>query len=94
MASIAAALKQQLEMALTNIVGSNIFNLLFILGLTALIRPLAIAPSILRVDVPVMLGMSLLLLLLVAWDRLLSRRDGVILLAAYAAYLAWLAIQR
>jgi cation:H+ antiporter len=86
-ASVAAAVKRQVEMAVTNVVGSNIFNLLLILGLTGLVRPMAVADKLVHIDMPIMLGISVLLMLLVARDKSLSRRGGAILLAAYATYL-------
>lgn len=89
-ASAAAALKQQHDMAVANIVGSNLFNLLGILGVTALIRPLAVDPAMLRFDIPVMIGFALLLLPMLR-DLVLSRAEGGVLLACYAAYLAALA---
>jgi cation:H+ antiporter len=89
-ASIAAAVRREVEMAVANVVGSNIFNLLLILGLSGLVRPLVVSEQIIRVDMPVMLGVSVLLLLLVARTKRLSRLGGVTLLIAYAAYLALL----
>jgi cation:H+ antiporter len=86
-ASIAAAMKRQIEMAVTNIVGSNICNLLLILGVTGLIRPIPVGPRIVVPDMWVMLGMAVLLFPLVAWDRRLTRRDGVALLGTYLAYM-------
>jgi cation:H+ antiporter len=89
--SIAAALKKQQEMAVANIVGSNIFNLLMILGTAGLVRPLPVDSRMVAVDMWVMTGFALLLLPLVYRRRTLSRAGGACLLAAYACYVGWLA---
>jgi cation:H+ antiporter len=86
-ASIAAALRKQHEMAVTNIVGSNIFNLLLILGTTGVLHPIPVAPRLVVPDMLVMLGVSLLLLPPILRSARLSRRSGLILLAVYATYL-------
>jgi cation:H+ antiporter len=83
--SVRAALAGQPELALGNVVGSNIFNVLFILGASAVIVPLVVAQQLVRLDVPIMIGVSLLLLVL-ALDGTLTRLDGLVLLAGLAAY--------
>jgi len=62
--SVAAAVKAEAAIALGNIVGSNIFNSLFVLGFAALIRPISIHLKLLKIDVPIMIGISLLFWLL------------------------------
>jgi hypothetical protein len=89
--SLAAALKKQQEMAVANVVGSNIFNLLMILGVTGLARPLPIDPRIVSVDLWVMMGFTVLLLPLAFRRRTLTRGGGACLLLTYAFYVAWLA---
>ena len=89
--SLAAALKKQQEMAVANVVGSNVFNLLMILGVTGLVRPLPIDPRIVSVDLWVMMGFTVLLLPLVFRRRTLTRGAGGLLLFSYACYVAWLA---
>lgn len=89
-ASAAAALKQQQELAVANIVGSNIFNLLGILGVTGLIQPLPTEAGKLNIDVPVMIGFALALLPL-ARDERVSRLEGALLVLLYAGYLLMLA---
>ncbi len=86
-ASIAAAVRKQHEMAVTNIVGSNIFNLLLILGITGVLRPIPVAPRLIVPDMWVMLGVALLLLPPILRSGRLSRRSGLILLAVYATFL-------
>jgi cation:H+ antiporter len=87
--SLAAALEGQADIALGNVVGSNILNVLFILGLSALITPLVVARQLVRLDVPVMIGVSVLTLLL-AWNGRISRLEGGLLVVALIAYVAWL----
>jgi len=90
--SVGAALEGRADVAVGNVVGSNIFNVLFILGVSALIVPLAVARQLIRQEVPVMLGTSLLLLVLIL-DRSLDRLDGALLTLLTSAYLAFLVVQ-
>jgi len=92
--SLIAALRRQSDLALGNILGSNIFNVFAILGVTALARPMAAPPDILRVDVWVMLGATALLLLFATTGRRLARWEGAALLALYLAYLAALTLRQ
>jgi cation:H+ antiporter len=87
--STQASLAGQADLALGNVVGSNIFNVLFILGLSALIAPLIVSQQLIRLDVPIMIGVSVLLLLL-ALDGSLGRLDGVLLFAGIIAYTTFL----
>ncbi len=87
--SVMSAYNGQSEMAVGNIVGSNIFNVLFILGLAAMIAPLVISKQLVRLDVPVMIGASGLLYL-ICRDGVISRVDGMILFACGVAYTCWL----
>ncbi|HEY5790705.1 MAG TPA: calcium/sodium antiporter, partial [Gammaproteobacteria bacterium] len=85
--SLSAAWRGQAgaDLALGNVVGSNIFNVLLILGLSAAITPLVVAQKLVRVDVPLMIGVSLLVLLL-ALDGAIGRGDGLLLFAGIVAY--------
>lgn len=85
-ASVASAMRGRADMALGNVVGSNIFNLLSILGLTALIKPLPIPPEMLDLDLWVMLGSSLLLAPFLFRGFAITRGIGLVLLAAYTVY--------
>ncbi len=85
--SLVAALRRQSAIAIGNVVGSNIFNVLGILGATALIAPVPVAERFLGFDWPVMLVASLVLAGLVAFRPAIGRPAGVLLLLAYAAYL-------
>jgi len=86
--SVIATLRRHADVAVGNILGSNIFNLLGILGVSALLQPLPVHERILQFDQWVMLGAALLLLLFLYTGRRLSRFEGGILLIGYALYLA------
>lgn len=75
------------DLALGNIIGSNIFNVLFILGASALAAPLLVSAQLVRLDVPIMLGSSLLVWALAA-DGRVGRWDGLLLLLLAAGYTA------
>jgi cation:H+ antiporter len=85
--SVQAALQGQADLAIGNVVGSNICNILLILGISALIAPLTVSLQLVRIDVPVMIGVSVLLLLL-ALDGRISRLDGAVLVAGAVVYTA------
>jgi cation:H+ antiporter len=87
--STSAALSGQPDVALGNVVGSNTFNVLLVLGLSALLAPLRISARLIRIDVPVMIAVSGVLLAM-AWNGLLGRIEGLTLLAGFAAYLVYL----
>lgn len=88
--SVAAAIRRHGDVALGNVIGSNIFNILGILGVTAMISPVAISPAIAAINIPVMLATAVALTALIAFFRGIGRMSGVGLLALYAGYLAWL----
>lgn len=85
----AAAYRGHSDIAIGNIVGSNMFNILLILGVTGMVQPLEVEPSLLRVDIPVMLGFAFLLLIVLLRGLRIARPEGVLLLAAYIAYVSW-----
>jgi cation:H+ antiporter len=85
--SIMAGLRGRPEIALGNVVGSNIFNALGIVGATALVKPLAVPPEIARFDAWVMTGTAVLVVASIAVGWRLGRREGLLLLALYAGYL-------
>ena len=86
--SVIAALRKHADVAVGNVLGSNIFNLLGILGVSAFLQPLPVHARVLQFDQWVMLGASLLLLLLLYTGRRLSRIEGGLLLFAYVVYIA------
>ena len=83
--SVVAAMKKNPDMAIGNIVGSNIFNILFVVGLSGLVIPVPFAPAF-RFDALIVAATMLLLFLLSLPKRRLGRIAGVILLAGYGAY--------
>lgn len=85
--SVIAAIRRHADVAVGNILGSNIFNLLGILGLSALLQPLPVSDRILQFDQWVMLGASFILLIFLYTGRRLSRVEGGILLIGYGAYI-------
>lgn len=90
--SIQAALTGRDDLAVGNVVGSNIFNVLFILGASALIVPLLVARQLVKQEVPVMIGVSVLLLLL-CLDGRVSLADGALFLALLLGYTLLLIVQ-
>lgn len=89
-ASVIAAARRQGEVALGNVIGSNIFNILCILGVSSVTAPFGSTGPRFLDDILVM-GASTLLVLLFAWrGRGVSRREGGVLLALYGAYMVWL----
>ncbi len=77
-------------LALGNVLGSNVWNLLGIGGATALVAPGPVPAHLARVDAPLLVLVTALLLVMVATGRRISRREGAVLLAGYAGYLWWL----
>ena len=90
--SIVAALKGDADIAVGNVVGSNFFNILAVLGITAVIRPLE-RGAITMVDLTVMLMFALVLVPLIMVRQRIGRPEGLALLIGYVAYVAWLARQ-
>lgn len=86
--SLIAALRGQREIAVGNVIGSNVFNLLGVLGLTALVapQPLSVSPNALTFDLPVMLGVAALCLPVFYAGYRVTRGEGVLLLGLYLAY--------
>ncbi|MBT8141425.1 MAG: calcium/sodium antiporter [Gammaproteobacteria bacterium] len=85
--SVIAALRGHADVAVGNVLGSNIFNLLGILGISALLQPLPVHARILQFDQWVMLGISVLLLLFLYTGRQLNRLEGGVLLAGFGVYI-------
>ncbi|MBI4981170.1 calcium/sodium antiporter [Candidatus Woesearchaeota archaeon] len=90
MTSLVAAYKKQADIAVGNIVGSNIFNILLILGVSSLIAPLTVNPIMLFVDMTIMVLFSIALLAFVTTGRRITRGEGAVLLLGYVAYIGYL----
>ncbi|MEM7356010.1 MAG: calcium/sodium antiporter [Acidobacteriota bacterium] len=89
-AAVVAARRHEGDLVLGNVIGSNIFNLLCILGITTLVHPIRVAPEALQLDYWVVLGISILVLLALAFQRRLGRVEGALLLAVYLGYSIYL----
>lgn len=90
--SVGAVLEGKTDIAIGNVVGSNIFNVLFILGISALVIPLVVNTQLVRQEVPIMIAASLLLLAL-GLDGKLGKWDGALLFASMLAYTVFLVVQ-
>ncbi|MDR5868393.1 calcium/sodium antiporter [Halomonas koreensis] len=92
-ACVASALKRHHDLAIGNVIGSNLFNMLAVLPVPALLSPAAADPAAASRDYPTMLVLTLALGMLLLWQRRghLGRLPGALLALAYAGYLAWLA---
>jgi cation:H+ antiporter len=87
--SVIAAARNQSDLAIGNVVGSNIFNLLFVMGVTACVRPIPV-PSQGMIDLSVMAFLSIMLLPIAAsGQRTISRLEGVLLLILYVTFIVW-----
>ena len=80
------------EMALGNVVGSNIVNVLLILGLSAALTPLIVSQQLVWLDVPILIGLSILVLIL-GFDGVLGGEDGVLLVIVGLVYVGFLVVQ-
>ena len=87
--SITAAMGGSADITVGNIVGSNILNVLIILGLASAIVPIAVGTSTQKIDAPFMIAISAIFLAL-GWDGTITRLDGVILLILFAAYIGYM----
>lgn len=88
--SVTAALRRNPEIALGNVIGSNIFNIIGILGITAVVKPIAISTEMATVDIPIMLAVSVVLAALYLAVGKLTRGIAVAFLISYAAYVLYL----
>jgi cation:H+ antiporter len=92
-ACIVAVLRKHEDVALGNIVGSNIYNVLGILGITSIIQPIEVPAEIAGFDIWVMLGVTALLIVQLRSGWKLSRIEGVLLVALYAVYTTLLVLR-
>lgn len=94
-ATIAAARKKEFDLAVGNIIGSNIFNILGVMALPGLIKPDSFEGAVLTRDYPVMLGLTIALMIFsIAWRKgktgIVGRLEGALLLMGYIGYMLWL----
>jgi cation:H+ antiporter len=90
--SIVAARKNEIGMALGNAIGSNVFNILMVLGIAAAISPIAFITENI-IDIAILLAFTLIVWLFAATKRCLSRPEGIVMLALYAAYAVYIFIR-
>ena len=90
--SVKASLAGQTDIAVGNVVGSNICNVLLILGISALISPLVVSSQLVRIDVPLMIAASVVMLL-VGLDGTIGRIDGIGLLTGLICYITWTVVR-
>ena len=89
----AAAFRGQSDIAVGNVVGSNMFNILLVLGVTGMVKPLAVDEQVVAVDMPVMCGFAVLLFVVLIRGLSIKRSEGALLLACYAGFIGWQAYQ-
>lgn len=92
-ASLVSAIRQEQDISLGNLLGSNLFNILSVIGLTGIIQPIeAQSASFISFDLPVMIGFLLLLFPMMVWitSRRIGRWEGLVLLMAYVGYLIYI----
>ena len=86
---VVAAWRRQADIAVGNILGSNVFNIAGVLGVTAILAPLDINPEVLRFEFPAMMFITVLMVPIVRTRLVIRRREGFVLLGAYLALGAW-----
>ncbi|MFH2126889.1 MAG: sodium:calcium antiporter, partial [Pseudomonadota bacterium] len=92
--SVIASLRGERDIAVGNVIGSNLFNLVLVLGFTAAVSPhgVPVAPAALRFDIPVMIAVSVACLPVFFTGRAISRWEGLLFLAYYVAYTSYLVL--
>ncbi len=94
--TVVSTLRQQRDIAVGNLLGSSIYNILLILGVTALFPAsgIVVDPALVRIDIPIMTLVALICVPVFLTGRGVSRLEGGLMVAAYLAYLAYLIILR
>ncbi|RAH98156.1 sodium:calcium antiporter [Acuticoccus sediminis] len=87
--SVVAALRKHSEIALGNVLGSNVYNAIGITGLTAVVQPVPVSPGMQAFDIPLMVAISVLLVVVVATGQRVTRWEGGLLMALYGGYIAF-----
>ncbi|MEM6925951.1 MAG: calcium/sodium antiporter [Myxococcota bacterium] len=88
--SIVAALRGHADIAVSNVVGSNLLNILVIVGVAAMIKPIDVSETVLNLDMPMLLAISVLFAIFLRTERRVTRLEGFILLALGVGYTLWL----
>ncbi len=92
-ASVMCAIRQEADLSFGNVLGSNILNVLFVVGLISIIRPLSVEPDTINLHMPIMIGFTLLLLPIARTNYQISRVEGAFLVAAFIGYLYYLVLE-
>lgn len=87
-----AARKNEVDMALGNVIGSNIFNILFVLGIAAIISPIGFIMENV-IDIVILIGMSILVWIMAWTKQKIERKEGILMLLLYAIYLVYICIR-
>lgn len=85
--SVAAAIKKEMDISIGNLIGSNIFNILGVIGITAIVEPIHVAPVVMSSDIYWVLGIAAVLLPMFLISRKIGRAKSLVLLGAYVVYL-------
>ncbi|MAC95956.1 MAG: hypothetical protein CMC96_10695 [Flavobacteriales bacterium] len=85
--SAVAAFRKETDISIGNLIGSNLFNIFAIVGVTAVVHPLSISPSVISFDIYFMLGIALLLLPFMVWGKNIGLWKGLVLILFYAVYM-------
>lgn len=88
--SMVAAIREESDIAVGNIIGSNIFNVASVLGAASVLRPIAVADSVLTVELPAVVAMSVLILIIALSGSVIRRWEGLVLLAGYVGAGVWI----
>ncbi len=91
--AIRAAMKRHTDLLLGNVIGSNVFNTLCVLGVTAMVKPIPVSDSTVRGDAVVMMGIGILAWAMVCVRKHIGRVEGLMLLAGYAGYVGWVVMR-
>ena len=87
--SVLAAKKGENEIALGNILGSNVFNTLFIVGLSGIVVPLGVSPDV-KFDSILLIGITLIVVIFAITSQKITKKEGIILVTIYFAYIAFI----
>lgn len=90
--SVAAAKKGEASLALGNLIGSNIFNIFFVLGASAVVSPLSVG-AVLFIDTWILIGTTIMLLILALWRKTFSRVEGAVLIGLYLVYFIYIILR-
>jgi len=89
-ASMVGTLKQEVDMTVGNVIGSNLLNVLFVVGTLAIAEPITVDPETIRLHFPVMLGFCALVVPLTWWDQKITRVEGAFMVVAFLGFMVFL----